>query len=264
MKELRQSLKKALLLLPDPIFGFIVNLIFILRRLDTRVTKQSGRWVVNENNDCLHLVHKTRVFLYLKGISNRLRQLDENYMISQVLNELDIDAFVDVGANIGELSRLHKLPYFAFEPGETEFACLQVNVPDAKKNVNIGLWYEKTTLTFYEASSTADSSFIEPQNYSSSFHMNVDRLDSYDILENVFLKVEAEGAEIEVLQGAEKILSRASCIAVDTGFERGVTCESTTVEVIDFLYNNNFRLVDFTAGRMILLFYRQDLIDRAC
>lgn len=254
-------MKNILLLLPDQLFSFTINSIFTFRRLDTRIVKQSGQWLVYENNECLHLVHKKRVLLYLKGIKNRLRQLDHNYMVSKVLGLLEISAFVDIGANIGELSRLHGLPYFAFEPGEKEFACLQINVPDAKKSVNVGLWYEKTTLKFYASSSSADSSFIEPLNYDNSFQMNVERLDAYDIPENCFLKVEAEGAEIEVLQGAEKILSKASCIAVDTGFERGVACDSTTVEVIDFLYNHNFRLVDFTPGRMILLFYRQNLAD---
>lgn len=252
----------AALTLPDSLLVFVVNLLFISRRLDTRIAKKSGKWVVRENNECLHIVHKRRVLLYLKGIKNRLRQLDENYMVSQTLDLLEIDAFIDVGANIGELSKLHELPYFGFEPGAEEFACLQLNVPKSSGTVNIGLWYEETALTFYEASSTADSSFIEPQNYDNSYHMNVRRLDSYDIPANVFLKVEAEGAEIEVLQGAEKILSRVSCIAVDTGFERGVDCESTTVEVVDFLYSRNFRLVNLTANRLILLFYREDLIDR--
>ena len=41
------------------------------------------------------------------------------------------------------------------------------------------------------------------------------------------LKVEAEGAEPEVLQGLKKNLSRVEFITVDCGFERGLNQKST-------------------------------------
>jgi hypothetical protein len=68
------------------------------------------------------------------------------------------------------------------------------------------------------------------------------------------LKLEAEGAEPEILAGGKKILQLIDYIAVDCGFERGLKQESTLREVLNILYGNSFRLIDFNYKRMSFLF----------
>ena len=57
------------------------------------------------------------------------------------------------------------------------------------------------------------------------------------------LKIDAEGADFEVIKRAEKILNNIEYIAVDLGFEKGVSEETTPPQVINFLTANNFHVL---------------------
>ena len=57
------------------------------------------------------------------------------------------------------------------------------------------------------------------------------------------LKVDAEGAEFEVINGAKNLLSRIEFIAIDLGFEKGIKQESTAPPVFNFLFENAFVLL---------------------
>jgi FkbM family methyltransferase len=243
--------------LPNVLFLLVVNFIFRIKGLSIRASFEGDNLLVSDGEIELNLVHKKRIFLYFNGIKSRLRKLTDNYMLNFEKLKHDVDYFFDIGCNIGELGILaksHDITYHGFEPSFNEYKCAIKNLNSYGKINNIGLWYEKTTLQFYQSSAMADSSFIEPKFYNDIISMNVDTLDNFKTSGRIFLKVEAEGAEIEVLRGAVEFLKDVSIVAVDTGFERGVNEESTTVEVINFLIDQNFRLVDFTPGRLILLF----------
>ena len=58
------------------------------------------------------------------------------------------------------------------------------------------------------------------------------------------LKLEAEGAEPEILMGAENKLELIQYIAADLGFERGKKEESTYKQVTNFLLSRGFILVN--------------------
>ena len=68
------------------------------------------------------------------------------------------------------------------------------------------------------------------------------------------LKLEAEGAEPEVIKGALNLLKNIEYIAADLGPERGLKQESTLKEVVNILLENNFKIVDFKYPRICLLF----------
>ena len=73
------------------------------------------------------------------------------------------------------------------------------------------------------------------------------------------LKFEAEGAEPEVLAGAQKSLSRIDYVTADLGFERAGDAESTFVPVSNTLSANGFELIGLsqkalTRGRLVVLF----------
>lgn len=68
------------------------------------------------------------------------------------------------------------------------------------------------------------------------------------------IKLEAEGFEIEILHGLKKYLNKVEYIVVDCGFERGLDQNSTIAECSNYLINNNFKMIDFGAPRIVTLF----------
>ena len=73
------------------------------------------------------------------------------------------------------------------------------------------------------------------------------------------VKLEAEGAEPEILMGAMSIIDRIDYIVADIGPERGVKSESTLIEVLDILQKNNFEATKFGYNRGILLFKNKNI-----
>lgn len=196
---------------------------------------------------------------YRVSLSRRRSYMRNVYQIDKI-NFSDGDVVVDCGANVGDLflslrSEGSVLKYIAFEPSPSEFSCLQINALDSQV-FNEGLWNASSHLDFYVSSDGADSSFIRPTKFDEIKKINTSRLDQkipHD-LKIKLLKIEAEGAEPEALEGAEKILHNVTYISADLGFERGVDQESTICPVVNFLLERNFELVGLTNGRLVALF----------
>ena len=68
------------------------------------------------------------------------------------------------------------------------------------------------------------------------------------------MKLEAEGAEPEIIMGAKQVLLRTKYITVDVGEERGVNEESTLPEVVNSLIPLGFKVIDVNLRRGVLLF----------
>ena len=67
-------------------------------------------------------------------------------------------------------------------------------------------------------------------------------------------KVEAEGYEPEVLEGAIETLKLVEYVTVDFGAERGINKKNTVVEVNEILLDNNFKLTKFSNFRTVGLY----------
>jgi hypothetical protein len=80
------------------------------------------------------------------------------------------------------------------------------------------------------------------------------RLDNFKFKKIKLFKVEAEGAEPEVLLGATKILKKIKFISVDCGPERGLKLEKTDKAVIKFLKSQKFNLIRRSKMRDVFLF----------
>jgi len=106
------------------------------------------------------------------------------------------------------------------------------------------------------SSHNADSSFFKPMNYNEKITISAKRLDSFFDNDIRLLKIEAEGAELEVLIGCKKLLTKVDYISADLGFERGVLQESTLVPVTNFLLKHNFELLHFSSPRICALYKR--------
>lgn len=198
--------------------------------------------------------------IYRDGILNRARSIGKIYFLHKVPFRKN-DCVVDCGANNGDLklwfnSNNLEINYEGFEPSPVEFCALKNNVGSARAR-NIGLWNTEGNLQFYISSNNGDSSLIEPEKYDKIVDVKTKRLE--DVISGPvrLLKLEAEGAEPEILQGAGRALQQIDYVSVDMGYERGKTCESTTVDCVNFLLSNGFELIDMSHDRIVGLFKRK-------
>jgi FkbM family methyltransferase len=222
--------------------------------------------VTDRDGNRLHILHRIRLPFYKAGIRPRVKGLVDDYMIDpEALSEGDV--FVDCGANIGEIGvglRLagKTLRYIAFEPGEEEHAACALNNPEGACE-KTALWNETCVLKFYEKSDSADSSLIAFGGHETVTEVPATTIDAYCEANGIgavtYLKIEAEGAEPEVLEGAVETLKRTRFVTVDCGYERGPNKESTLPRVCNQLIGSGFELVRIKDGRLIALFENKAL-----
>jgi FkbM family methyltransferase len=144
----------------------------------------------------------------------------------------------------------------SFEPETREFEALQKNLT-SKSTYNFGLWFECSEQILYRANETGDSSLINSHLHSEFIELQVITLDSLNLYNTHtigLIKIEAEGAEPEIIQGGAETIKKAHYVTCDAGFERGVNNESTIVEVTSLLNDLGFNLIGFNPNRYTLLF----------
>ena len=206
---------------------------------------------------------KQNIMTYSQGISERGKHLGNVYMLNSI-NFKSGDLVIDCGANIGDLEIYFKerkldINYLAFEPSPLEFKCLNNNLLlQNSKCFNIALFDKEDIVKFYVSSESADSSLIEPKKFTKEINIQTKRFDSIfkelQLSKIKLLKLEAEGAEPEILLGFGNTLSQVEYITADLGFERGVKQESTLPEVSNILIKQGFEMIDFRSRRIVGLF----------
>jgi FkbM family methyltransferase len=227
--------------------------------------KKTGFYKAGDESFYIYFCEKGRARFYKNGPEERIYQLGNSYFLDSIDFEEE-DIVIDCGANIGEIFNYFKLKgynvdYLGFEPSPREFDCLEINT-HGKTVHNIGLWHEKGSLDFYISSKGADSSIIKPKTYSHVKKIQTSRFDEIFKRTNEhrikLLKLEAEGAEPEVLIGFGDLLGKTDYIAADLGYERGINEESTFIPVVNYLLERGFELVEFNNKKMIALFRRKN------
>ena len=211
----------------------------------------------------IHVSRASRVPLYKDGVENRIKFLWRQYLADSV--EVGPgDVVLDIGANVGEFSMGAEAlgaTAISFEPDPQEFRSLQCNL-ERSKPFNLALWKESGVMTFYSKNASGDSSLIEMEGYSEKIDVQAETLDAFYERELAgvpvkLVKLEAEGAEPEIIEGGGAALRQARFIAVDAGPERGFDQNNTVVQVLDGLRRLGFELVRFGNDRHILLFENQ-------
>jgi FkbM family methyltransferase len=158
---------------------------------------------------------------------------------------------IDIGANIGEVSILFRdylgiSKVIAIEPEDIEFRCLRLNFPEGIL-VNSALWKEETFLNFYTDNGAGDSSFLPRDTSVNSHRIKASTLDlvarTLGLQQIDVIKLEAEGAEPEVVLGGLDTLKITRFITADLGPERGPKQESTAYEVSKVLESEGFRVI---------------------
>lgn len=250
---------------PDLFFLFIVNLFCLMTSRKLKFSRNNKFWICSDYNFNydIKFLHKSRLFLYINGIQHRLNILSQQYLLSNI-NFNKNDVIIDCGANIGELGIFFKInypnvDYYSFEPSKKEFECLKENLSDFGVHHNVALWNKKEILNFFIDSPSADSSLIEPMKYSETDSVQGLRLDSFDFKKIRLLKLEAEGAEPEIIEGSKGIINMTDIVTADLGFERGKNSESTIAPVSKFLTKNNFFISEIYPQRLIVKFEKNNL-----
>ncbi len=220
--------------------------------------------LVYEENKFIKINQNSKLYYPNLRITRVL--LDEKYFLehlydSYLLNNIDFnnqDLVIDCGANVGELflsikSNNPNIQYIGFEPDDQVFECLQLNTNS--KSSNICLSNESGEKNFFIDSLGANSSVYESEPGMDSMVVKVEKLENlYPDTEIKLLKIDAEGSELEVLEGSKKIFNNIDYISVDCGAEKGVNQDTTFVDVNNYLISNNFSLIGINQNRLICLY----------
>lgn len=247
----------------------IYNQLFFRWKIRILPTKDKKYLEVREQFDDNRLIKITRPSRFLKynaGICGRLGQLSHEYFLDNQSMEAG-DVFFDIGANIGEVTLAAldiqpKLKVLAFEPDYTEFEALKENLPNDADCYSKALWSDNKTLNFYGDNETGDSSLFPSKNTLSSTSVETTTLD--EIYKQKFppntpvrlLKIEAEGAEPEIIRGGQIAIQNTQTVVVDVGPERGLKQDNTLPEVCNLLFDDGFKIKGFNHSRFTVWFER--------
>jgi FkbM family methyltransferase len=173
--------------------------------------------------------------MYRRGIEARLEAVARRYGLHDVSPRSEGDWVVDIGGYMGEWSlyMLRKgFNVLAIEPDPNAARCLKENLTRYAPKGRIWLhdprvaFNERKTVTFYSEPGNADGSvFPSVKHKSTPILLETERLDAIvadrigDQPIRVF-KMDAEGAEPEVLMGAPKVLTTCQRVGIDAGAER--------------------------------------------
>lgn len=264
-----KSIKKIFFILYGKLIGFLVSktsgnifcsLINMLYKNDGRIYFENNKYIKKTNSNQKIYFPNKRVLRLVNSYNSQIEKFSKTYL----LNKIDFnngDLIIDCGANIGELSLVLReknidFQYIAFEPDKEVFECLKLNNKKHISNLyNKGLSDNSTVLDLYLDSAGGNSSFVD-FGTDRSVKVETVRLDEVlgqdDFIK--LLKIDAEGYEPEVINGAIKCLNNVEYISVDFGAERGIDQKSTIIQVNNILINNNFELISFGEIRMTGLY----------
>lgn len=130
------------------------------------------------------------------------------------------DTVIDAGSFNGILSLVYAEKakdgkIFSFEPDKTNLKRLEenLNLNDYPQNIHLikkGLWSQSGEINFYADGSVASSSFYRAENAQEQT-IKVTSLDDFieeNSIEKVdFIKMDVEGAELDILKGATRLLN---------------------------------------------------------
>ena len=241
-------------------FCYFIN--FLVKE-ETKI-KYSGKYYYKNIYDDVKIYYPNKRID--RVIINPLKNFEVLYD-SYCLDKVDFkknNVVVECGANVGELYHSLKLKniefsYTAFEPDNEVFKCLELNVSDNAKLHNIALSNSNEVKNFYLDTQGADSS-LSKNNSNKVIKVETKKLDEFNFDYITLLKLEAEGTEPEVLEGATETLKYIEYIAVDYGPERGLSNDSTLVDVTNYLYQNNFTVIKDSKYRKAALFRNKNVL----
>jgi FkbM family methyltransferase len=200
---------------PDKYFGSIANTYYALRRKDCHITRSGSEWIVEKNG--VRLLSCTPKFLGF-GLSGFEIKCERHFKVEST------DICVDVGACIGDttipmLMKATDGTVFAVEPDPTNLEYLKRNLVgyEHAKIVPKAVWNKKGTVEFHIHSTPTGHSILPDKERKRIVEVEADTLDN--LFENIsvdFAKIDVQGAEAQVLDGASKFMEHTRKLVVET------------------------------------------------
>lgn len=247
------SIKKNIFFnLSDDILTKFLNIhpmyLFKIKKIDNNIYR------LKYKNLQIHISRAQRLFKYKYGIENRLIEICDKYFINEI-SFIDNDIVIDCGSNIGELPMAIRvmtgrhLKIIAVEPDPIEFKVLKLNLFESDICFNYFLGNESKLSQVQFNNNTGDTHVIttneKVQHLEGIKSALVHTLDDITLQMNLksikLLKIEVEGLEPEVLQGASKLLKITKYVSVDTGPENNT--QYTFDDVHYLLVKSGFKLL---------------------
>lgn len=165
--------------------------------------------------------------------------------------------FYDVGAHLGYYSALAAAlgaTVHTFEPSHGPLPDLRANVPGNVTVVPAALWDQETTLELkdFGAAHSAVNTLLSPKDEHLSEPVETYPVDATTVDRYVertrdvpmFIKIDAEGAELQVLRGAEATLATARpYVTVEVGDTRE---QRTSRPALEFALERDYAAYDLT------------------
>ena len=253
---------KLLPLLTQTRYKIKYKYIIRTRKIDglIELTEKNSSSTVNTIN----FFHPQRVTRYSMGIQERIDKLLREYCVDQITDLAD-GVYLDIGSNIGEFSlgistRFPSARFIRFEPSANECSASKKNLQHCNDTLfQVLLWKEESELVFHLGNETGDSSIFPAGNLKKSVRIQTSTLDkvmnqlSIGMIE--LIKLEAEGAEPEILLGGQETLEKSRYVVADLGPERGADLEETFESSNRILEQYGFELIGrYELGRKCYLF----------
>jgi FkbM family methyltransferase len=186
--------------------------------------------------------------------------------LKRVLDEARIDLFLDVGANAGQTGHtLREIGYtgsiFSFEPLAQPFAKLQnacADDPDWRaSNVALGTEEGENMMHVMEFDTSSsmlrpEASFLDRLPGSSELQEEVIQVQTLEQVtrqqklhdRSVYLKIDTQGSELDVLRGGEDILSGIDFVEAETSLVKLYEGQNLIHDVLAWMYDHGFRAIN--------------------
>ena len=195
-----------------------------------------------------------------------MRYTSENFVSvsrAKILQTYNIDLVLDIGANEGQYPlELRENGYhgsiISFEPlsqsfsilqrqsaGDPHWRCENIAVGDTDGTIIINISGHKTSSSILPMSET-HARAVSNSNYIGSENVRISRLDSLNTLidpyERLYLKVDVQGYEKNVLLGAAEILKRTYAIELELSLSSMYKGGALMNEMLEHLYDMGFKM----------------------
>lgn len=257
---LRKFLKKTFLfsilrtpfrLIRDPIF-FYLNFKF------TYINKNITLATCSKNSISYYFPYKNfnsvdyyQMFLLKQGYHLFFQKQYSNKNCKVEKGDFVIDCGGFVGGFSVAASKMGAKKIFYIEPTPTTFECAKLNFNlygiENINSFNFGLGHVNKKIKFNLSKSGADNSILDPDEGATgeTIFINIKKIDDFAKVLDInpsktFLKVEAEGFEIEILNGMKNFLPNK--IVVDISPERNG--KSPYKEVLKILLKKGYKIIE--------------------
>ncbi|MYF06784.1 MAG: FkbM family methyltransferase [Rhodospirillaceae bacterium] len=235
-------------------------------RRPVHIKRQGRIFEIHVDKKIIYAPGMRRWRMYRNGIDMRLERVARRYGLHDLSPTERDEWVIDIGAYMGEwtLYMLRKgFNVLSIEPDPLAARCFERNMnlhapADSKWLLDERVCFheKRGSVTFYSEPVNADGSIFPSVKHASvPLTREAARLDTI-IGDRIgekricALKMDAEGAEPELLMGAQNLLAGELQIGIDAGAER--LGESTVEECKNILINAGFRLIENPSGDIVM------------